>query len=215
MSSTMAAPHEADTHRPSALRGSKPKFYGLAAEFDSPAAVMHAAEKVKAEGFRFWDVCTPFPVHGMDKAMGIKNTILPVVVFCGGITGTTVAFCLQSFTNSTNWSTQRFMSWFPPLDVTGYGFLISGKPLLSLPAFIPVMFELTVLFSALTAVFGMFIMNGLPRLHHPLFKSDRFARVTNDKFFVVIEARDTKFLRGRTEALLKSLNPIAVEAIDE
>jgi hypothetical protein len=212
MSSTFAAP-SLEAPKPSLPRGVKPRLYGLAAEFDSTAAVMHAAERVKTEGFRFWDVCTPFPVHGMDKAMGIKNTILPLVVFGGGITGTTVAFCLQGFTNSTNWSTG--LTWFKPLDVTGYGFLISGKPLMSLPAFIPVMFELTVLFAALTAVFGMFLMNGLPRLYHPLFRSNRFARATNDRFFVVVEARDPKFLRGRTEALLKSLNPISVEAIEE
>jgi hypothetical protein len=99
--------------------------------------------------------------------------------------------------------------------VTGYPFLISGKPLMSLPAFIPVIFEVTILFAALTAVFGMFIMNSLPRLHHPLFQSDRFRRVTNDRFFVVIEARDPKFIRGKTESFLRTLNPTAIEAVDE
>jgi hypothetical protein len=187
----------------------QPRLYGLIAEFDTPGAVMAAAEKVKAEGYKWWDVCTPFPVHGMDKAMGIKPTILPVIVFGAGLTGTIVATALQVFTNSTSWHIPF------PIPVTGYPFLISGKPLLSLPAFIPVMFELTILFSALTAVFGMFLMNGLPRLHHPLFKSSRFGRVTNDRFFVVIEARDPRFLRGKTEAFLKSLNPMAVEAVDE
>jgi hypothetical protein len=184
-------------------------LYGYIAEFDTPGAVMAAAERVRAEGYERWDVCTPFPVHGMDKAMGVKRTILPVLVFGGGISGTIAATALQIFTNSTS-LTIPF-----PIPVTGYPFLISGKPLLSIPAFIPVMFELTVLFAALTTVFGMFLMNGLPRLSHPLLGNDRFRRVTNDRFFVVIESRDPRFLPGKTEAFLKSLNPLSVEAVDE
>lgn len=183
--------------------------YGYIAEFDTPGSIMAAAEKVRAEGYERWDICTPFPVHGMDKAMGIKRTILPVVVFCGGLTGTLAATALQLFTNSTGFHIPF------PIPVTGYPFLISGKPLLSIPAFIPVIFELTVLFSALTAVFGMFLMNGLPRLSHPLFRSDRFRRASNDRFFVVIESRDPRFLPGKTEAFLKSLNPLSVEAVEE
>jgi len=216
MSSPVFAPHAGagEAHRADLAKAaaSKSRLYGLIAEFDTTGGVMAAAEKVKAEGFRYWDVCTPFPVHGMDKVMGIKPTILPVFVFVGGATGTTAAFLLQWFTNSTS---IHIPGPFPFLDVTGYGFLVSGKPLLSLPAFIPVIFELTVLFAALTCVFGMFMMNGLPRLYHPLFRSKRFARVTNDRFFVVVEARDPRFLRGKTEAFLKSLNPMSVEAIDE
>ncbi|MDZ4754763.1 MAG: DUF3341 domain-containing protein [Phycisphaerae bacterium] len=196
----------------SPLRGAvktAPRLYGLIAEFETPGAVMAAAEKVRGEGYKWWDVCTPFPVHGMDKAMGVKATLLPFLVLGGGITGTLLATGLQIFTNSTDWS----LPW--PIPVTGYPYQISGKPMVSLPAFIPVIFELTVLLAALTAVFGMFLLNGLPRLYHPLFRSPRFARVTNDRFFVVIEARDPRFLRGKTEAFMKSLNPMSVEAIEE
>ena len=185
------------------------RLYGLIAEFKTPGEAMAAAEKVRDAGYRWWDTCTPFPVHGMDRAMGIRRTILPVIVFFAGMSGTLAAFILQWFTMGTEtpiWA----LVW-----VTGYPYLISGKPLMSLPAFIPVMFEVTILFAALTTVFGMFIMNGLPRLHHPLFKSDRFLRVTNDRFFVVIEARDPKFIRGKTESFLRSLNPISIEAVDE
>lgn len=185
------------------------RLYGLIAEFKTPGDAMAAAEKVRDAGYRWWDVCTPFPVHGMDRAMGIRRTILPVIVFLAGMSGTMAAFILQSFTMATEtpiWA----LVW-----VTGYPFMISGKPLISLPAFIPVMFEVTILFAALTTVFGMFIMNGLPRLHHPLFQSDRFLRVTNDRFFVVIEARDPKFIRGKTESFLRTLNPISIEAVDE
>ena len=179
------------------------------AEFKTPGALLEAAGKVHKAGYRWWDCCTPFPVHGLDKVMGIKPTILPVIVFFAGLTGTVLAFSLQSFTNSTDWNFWA-MVW-----VTGYPYLISGKPLLSLPAFIPVMFELTILLAALTATFAMYIMNGLPRLHHPLFKSDRFIKVTDDRFFIVIEARDPKFFRDRTITMLQSLGAESVEEVEE
>ena len=185
------------------------KLYGLIAEFETPGQVVKAAEQVRDAGFKWWDCCTPFPVHGLDGAMGIKPTILPVLLFFAGLTGTSIGFMLQSFTNATDWSLWAFV-W-----VTGYPYLISGKPLLSLPAFIPVMFELTILLSALTAVFAMYIMNGLPRLSHPLFTNERFRRVTDDKFFVVIESRDPKYFHDRTVALLESLGADTVEEVKE
>lgn len=195
----------------SALATDKPRkrVYGLIAEFESPAEIMHAAKRVKEEGYKWWDCCTPFPVHGLDKAMGIRPTILPIVVFFIGMSGTATAFALQSFTNSSD------LSLWALIPVQGYPYLISGKPLLSLPAFIPVMFELTILFSALSAVGLMFGFNGLPRLHHPLFKSRRFRRATDDRFFVVIEARDPRYFHARTQAFLESLDPIAVETVED
>jgi hypothetical protein len=185
------------------------KIHGLLAEFETPGDVLKAAKQVRQAGYRWWDCCTPFPVHGLDGAMGIKPTILPVMVFFAGLTGLIAAFVLQAFTNSTGMSVWA-MVW-----VTGYPYLISGKPLLSIPAFIPVMFELTILFAALTCVFGMFIMNGLPRLHHPLLGNDRFRRATDDRFYIVIEARDPKFFRTRTEAFLESLGAVAIEEVQD
>jgi len=186
-----------------------PRLYGLMAEFTTPAQIMQAAEKARDAGFKWWDCHTPFPVHGLDKAMGIKATILPIIVFLGGLTGTLVALGLQTFTNSFN-----FEIWVPPTWVHGYPFLISGKPMVSLPAFIPVTFELTVLLSALTTVACVLILNGLPRLYHPTFKSQKFARASDDRFFMVIEARDPKFSRTRTEEFLRSLNPVSIEALE-
>ena len=186
-----------------------PKLHALIAEFETPGEVLKAAEKVREAGYRWWDCCTPFPVHGMDGAMGIKPTILPVMVFFAGLAGLISAFVLQAFTNSTG------MSIWALVWVTGYPYLISGKPLLSIPAFIPVMFELTILFAALTCVFGMFGMNGLPRLHHPLLANDRFRRATDDRFYIVIEARDPKFFRSRTEAFLGSIGAVAVEEVQD
>jgi hypothetical protein len=185
------------------------KLYGLIAEFETPGDLMAAAEKVRDAGYKWWDCHTPFPVHGLDKAMGIKRTILPVLVFGAGAAGTFAAFLLQAFTNS--WD---FTIW-AGVWVTGYPYLISGKPAMSLPAFIPVMFELTILFAALTTVSMMFLFNGLPQLYHPLFRSNRFRRASNDRFFISIEARDPKFLPRKTEEFLKSLDPVAVEAVED
>ena len=186
-----------------------PKLHGLIAEFETPGEVLKAAAKVREAGYRWWDCCTPFPVHGLDGAMGIKPTILPVMVFFAGLTGLIAAFILQAFTNSTG------MSIWAMVWVTGYPYLISGKPLLSTPAFIPVMFELTILFSALSTVGLMFAFNGLPQLYHPLFRSKRFRRASDDRFFVVIEAKDPRYFKSRTSEFLKSLDPVAVEEVKD
>lgn len=186
-----------------------PRIYGVMAEFETPAQIMDAAKKVRAAGYRFWDCHVPFPVHGLDKAMGIKRTILPILVFGAGLTGTTVGFCLQAFTNAASFSVWALV-W-----VTGYPFLISGKPLMSVPAWIPIIFELTILLAALSTVGLMLLMNGLPRLSHPLLSNNRFRRATDDRFFIVIESRDPKFLRSKTEAFMKTLGAKHIEAVED
>jgi hypothetical protein len=183
------------------------RVYGMMAEFTTPAEIVHAAEKVRDAGFKWWDCHTPFPVHGLDRAMGVRPTILPVIVFFCGMTGTLIALAMQIFTNATGIDASV-------LFLHGYPFMISGKPFISLPAFIPVTFELTVLLSALGTVGCVLLLNGLPQLYHPLFKSTRFARATDDRFFLVIEARDPKFSRSRTEELLKSLHPVSIEVVE-
>jgi hypothetical protein len=206
MATIVTSPTDTSQERPAP----KPtRLYGLMAEFETPGDLMAAAEKVRDAGFRWWDCHTPFPVHGLDGAMGLKRTVLPWLVFGAGATGTLVAFLLQAYTNSWN-----FPMW-AGVWVHGYPFLISGKPAMSLPAFIPVMFELTILFSALATVKLMFLFNGLPMLYHPLFKSNRFRRASNDRFFIVIEARDPKFLPKRTEEFLRTLGPTSVEAVED
>ena len=184
------------------------RVHSVLAEFHDPHALMHAAEKVRDAGYRYWDCHTPFPVHGLDKAMGVQRTILPLLVFGAGMTGTTVGFILQAFTNASS------ISLWALVWVTGYPFLISGKPLLSLPAFIPVMFELTILLAATSCVGLMLLLNGLPWLSHPLLANKRFLRATDDRFFIVIESRDPRFFRSRTEEFLKSLGAKAVEAVE-
>ena len=201
------------TFAPSSTTGNaaaapRARLYGVLAEFHDPASLLHAAEKVRDAGYRWWDCHTPFPVHGLDKAMGIQRTILPLLVFGAGLTGTTVGFILQAFTNATSLSVWALV-W-----VTGYPFLISGKPFLSLPAFIPVMFELTILLAATSCVGLMLLLNGLPWLSHPLLANKRFLRATDDRFFIVIQSRDPRFFRSRTEDFLKGLGAKAVEAVE-
>ncbi len=184
------------------------QLYGYMAEFDTPAAIMHAAEKVRDSGYRWWDCHTPFPVHGLDKAMGIKATWLPLFVFGAGVTGALLGIVLQWFTNASGFD---FWALVP---VRGYEFLISGKPTFSLPASVPVIFELTILLSATSCVGLMLFFNGLPRFYHPTLKSERFRRVTDDRFFLVLEARDPLFTRTKARSLLESLDPLSIEALE-
>src|SRR6185436_15431689 len=165
------------------------KVYGLGAEFDSAAALMKAAEKIRDAGFSKWDVHTPFPVHGMDKAMGLGKSWLSAPVFIGGATGTLTAVLLTCI---------------PSFGL--YKLIVHGKPYdwRTLPAFFPIIFELTVLFSAFAAFFAWQIMNGLPRWNHPIFNWERFKRASNDGFFLLIEARDPRFTELEARQLLES-----------
>ena len=189
-------------------------IYAVFAEFSDVTSVTKAAEKCRDKGFKNWDVHAPFPIHGIDPAMGIKPTILPWLVLCGGLTGFTFGLCLTGFTNAADASVFPILKNFTSTFV-GYPYLISGKPQWSFAAHIPVMFECTVLFSALTAVFGMFILSGLPMLYNPMFKSRKFLRATNDRFFVVIYSTDPQFHPEKTGSFLESLHPISVEKVEE
>ncbi|NUQ61612.1 MAG: DUF3341 domain-containing protein [Pirellulales bacterium] len=166
----------------------------LVAQFAGPDELVEAASQVRDAGYRYWDTHTPYPIHGMDRAMGIRPTVLPWMVLAGGVAGAAAALLMQ-------W-------WMNAVD---YPYIISGKPLFSLPAFIPVTFELIVLFSALTAFVGVLALNQLPQLWHPVFQSRRFARATSDGFFLSIEARDPKFEESRAAELLQSAGAVAID----
>jgi len=179
------------------MENNKPSL-GLLAEYETPEGLMAAAEKVRDGGYKRWDTHTPFPIHGIDDAMGIKPTILPWIVLCAAAAGTTTALLLQWWTNGVD-----------------YPFQISGKPLFSwVPAF-PVTFELTVLFAGVTTLLAMLALNRLPRLHNPLFDLDRFARATQDRFFLAIDAKDPLFNDGSAKALLAGTGADAVEDIPD
>jgi hypothetical protein len=172
-------------------------LWGVVAEFSGPEALTRAAAAVRDAGYAKWDAYTPFPVHGLDGAMGVKTTRLPWLVLGAGITGCAGGVLMQ-------W-------WMNAVD---YKIIISGKPFFSLPAFVPVAFELTILLAATTAFFGMLLRNGLPRFHHPLFANTRFRRVTNDAFFLAIEAADPKFDVEGTERLLREAGGTGVTWVE-
>jgi mono/diheme cytochrome c family protein len=173
-------------------------MHGMLAEYESPTALISAAEKVRNAGFRDWDTYTPFPIHGIDPAMGIRATILPWIILGGGLTGLTTAVLLQWWTNAYD-----------------YPFIISGKPFWSIPANVPVMFELTVLFSAFAAFFGMLGLNKLPHPSHPLDYVKRFGRSTTDRFYVFVQASDPVFDEKETRSLLEGTGAVAVEDVPE
>ena len=169
----------------------------MLAEFDSPGACMHGAEKLRDAGYTKFDAHTPFPVHGMDKAMGLPDSKLGWIVLGFGVTGTFLAWLM--------------MYWMNGVD---YPLIIGGKPPGALPSMIPIMFELTVLLSAFGAVFGMFGLNRLPQHHDVLFYSDRFAAFSNDKFFISVESVDPKFEVNKTRQLLEKTHPETIEVIE-
>jgi mono/diheme cytochrome c family protein len=186
-----------DVHKPQA-ESTAPELHGILAEYDTPDQLVSASKKVRDAGFEKWDTYSPFPVHGIDAAMGIKMTVLPWITLCAGLTGLASAITMQ-------W-------WMNAYD---YPWLISGKPLWSIPANVPIMFELTVLFSAITTLVGMLMLNGLPHPSHPLDLVKRFGRVTDDKFFLMIQAADAKFDEKDTRALIDATSPVAVESVLE
>lgn len=174
-----------------------PQTYGILAEYESAHDIYEACKKVRDAGYQKWDACTPFPVHGLEKAMGLPASKLPWMVLTAGVTGGVLIMI--------------FMIWASVYD---YPLNIGGKPTWSIPAFIPEAFEVTILFSALTAVFGMFFLNRLPTLHHPLFHSKRFERVTDDRFFIVIETQDPLFEMTKTQKLLEETGAVTLEILE-
>jgi mono/diheme cytochrome c family protein len=175
-----------------------PELHGLLAEYDTPDQLIHASTKVRDAGFEKWDTYSPFPVHGIDAAMGIRMTVLPWIVLFAGLTGLATAILMQWWTNAYD-----------------YPWVISGKPIWSIPANVPIMFELMVLFSAITALVGMLMLNGLPYPSHPLDLVKRFARSTDDKFFLLIQAADPKFDEQEARELIASTHPVATEDVME
>src|SRR6187551_3394274 len=174
------------------------KIHGIMAEYTTPADAMHAAEKVRDAGFRKWDVFTPFPIHGMDKAMGIKNSKVGWFSFLGGVAG---------------YTTGMLMIWW--MNAVDYKILVGGKPMFSPFGAFPPSYELTILFGAFGAIGGMLFLNRLPRLHHPLLKHQRFALATHDKYFVVIETADPKYSDVETRKLLEGAGSKLIQVVEE
>lgn len=173
--------------------------YGLMAVFETPADAMHAAEQVRDAGYSKWDVHTPFPVHGLDAAMGLSNSKVGWFTFIGGATG---------------YTTGMIMIWW--MNAFDYKIVIGGKPMFSPFYAFPVSYELTILFASFGSLIGMFLLNRLPRLHHPLLKNRRFCQgASHDKFILVIETADPKFNAEETRKLLASAGSKHIEMVED
>ncbi len=174
------------------------RVYGLLAEFADPGALFQAARAVREAGYSHFDTHSPFPIHGMDKAMGLGNSKVGYITLGGGLAGLALATWLQWWTGGVDY----------PLD-------ISGKPFFAVEPSVPIMFELTILFAALAAVGGMLALNGLPRPYNPLFYAENFARATDDAFFLHVAASDKRFDLEQTEQLLRGLGALYVRVIED
>jgi Alternative complex III, ActD subunit len=175
-----------------------PNHWGIVAEFDSAAAIYRAAEQATAQGYSRVDTHSPFPIHGIDKALRQGPSPLGWLVVCCGVTGIVLAQVMMWWTNAVD-----------------YEFWVSGKEPYAWPSTIPITFELMVLLSAFGAVFGMFGLNRLPRLHHPIFNHSQFHRASDDRFFLSIDGADPKFDHGETPVFLESLGGKHVELLEE
>lgn len=164
----------------------KNKPFGLVGYFDTPAQIFHACEKLRDAGYKHFDAHTPFPVHGLERAMGVGPSILPWIVIAGAVLGFTSSLSLQWWTMAVDY----------PLN-------ISGKPAFPFLAYVPVTFEITVLLSAFACFFGMWGLNRLPTFFHPVFQHPSFHKATDDKFFIAVEAKDPNFDPSRTRKLLE------------
>jgi hypothetical protein len=174
------------------------KPYGYLALFETAPDIYAAANQVREAGYRKWDVMTPFPVHGLDGAMGIKRSKVPVFTLVGGVIG---------------FFTGMLTAWY--MGAFDYPLIVGGKPFFS-PIFpFPVAYELTILLAAFGTLGGMFITNRLPMHYHPVMNYDKFRHLTDDKFAVVIEVEDELFSEAETRAFLESLNPAEIAVINE
>jgi hypothetical protein len=174
----------------------RPTLYGLMAEFESPTALVAAANAARLEGYRRMDAYSPIPIEELHEALGFHHTKLPMIVLFGGLVGGLGGYGHQYWTS-----------------VIDYPLNVGGRPLHSWPQFIPVTFETTILGAALAAVLGMLALNGLPMPYHPVFNAPRFALASRNRFFLCIESRDPRFDRDGTQRFLEGLEPRGVSEV--
>ena len=174
----------------------EPRVYGLLAEFAQPENLLAGASSAHAAGYRRMDAYTPFPVHGLSEAIGLRQTRLPMIVLIGGIVGALLGFGLQY--------------WY---EVSHYPMNVGGRPHNSWPNIIVITFECTILFASLSAVLGMLALNGLPQPYHPLFNVPSFELASRSHFFLCVEARDPKFDLDATRVFLERLRPLSIYVV--
>lgn len=172
--------------------------YGMMAEYANPAEFYHACEKVRDAGYKKWDSYSPFPVHGIDEAMGMPESRLPLVVGIMGLSGASIGFLFQ---------------WFISYEL--YPMVVQGKPPQAWESFAPITFEFGVIFTAFTAILTMLAFNKLPMWYHPLLKKPRFLRTSDDRFVICVETKDPNFDPTKTRALLEGAHGYNVELVEE
>jgi hypothetical protein len=174
----------------------RPSIYGLVAEFDRPEKLVSAAHRAREAGYTALDAYSPYPVEELAHALGIRRTGMPLIMFIGGLVGCVGGYLMQYYA-----------------ACIGYPLNIGGRPLNSWPSFIPVTFELTILLAALSGTFGLLGLCGLPLPYHSLFNVPSFARATQDRFFLCIEARDPHFNLGAARDFLSGLGATLVAEV--
>ena len=174
----------------------KPPIYGVMAEFDNPTALVNAARRAREEGYRKVDAFSPFPIEELSEALHLHKNKLPLIVLLGGIGGLLTGYLMQYYVT---------VIYFP--------INIGGRPLHSWPAYIIITFELTILFAALAAVFGLLGLCGLPMPYHPVFNVPRFALASRNRFFLCIESTDPLFDRSKTCQFLETLEASEVTEV--
>jgi hypothetical protein len=175
-----------------------PGLHGLMAEFGDPSSLVAAAQRATEAGYVNVDAFSPYPIAELNEALDLPRTRLPWIVFFGGITGTIAGYGLEYWAS-----------------VIAYPLNIGGRPFHSMPSFIVPAYETTILFAAFAAVIGMIVLNGLPKPYHPVFNVPQFEAASNDRFFLLIEARDPRFDRAATRKFLEDLKPIGVSDVAE
>ncbi|MBL8047127.1 MAG: DUF3341 domain-containing protein [Chthonomonas sp.] len=178
--------------------GHEPKdlLYGISAEFDHADDLMRAANRAREAGYKVMDAYTPFPIHGLDEAIGFRDSKVAYSIFFAGLAGFLGGLALTYYTS-----------------VIDYPLNIGGRPKFSWPSFFPIMYECTILLAGITAVFGCLAFNGLPRPNHPVFNANNFERASQDRFFLCIERKDEAFDKVETKKFMDSLGAIKVDFV--
>ncbi len=181
---------------PEAAAGAPPAAFALVGVFDTPAALLRACEALRDAGYRKFDAHTPFPVHGLERAMGLRRSRIPGIALAGGVAGGLFGFGLQMWTLGVDY----------PLN-------LSGKPFFAYQAYVPVTFELTILLSAIGTFLGLWALNGLPLLFHPVMQHPRFPEASDDRFLVSVEVSDAEYSAETTRELLRGLGAKDLEEV--
>lgn len=176
----------------------KENLYGVMAEFTQPGQLLAATRAAYKAGYRKMEAYSPYSVEGVAEALGFTKTRVPLIVLIGGIIGGLTGYGMQWYSAAID-----------------YPFNVGGRPLHSWPSFIPITFELTVLFAGIAGVIGMLWLNGLPRPYHPVFNVPQFKLASQTRFFLCLEAENAHFDSKTARAFLETLDPVSITEVEK